>query len=253
MTSRYFIEFSYDGSNYHGIQRQRNSLTIQEVMEESFGKFIGCPVNLVLAGRTDAGVHAKQMYAHFDTEKEFDRNIFCKRLNSMLPKDICIESINLVSNNDHARFDALSRSYRYVISQVKNPFNLKFSYYLKDDLNLNNMNNCCKLLINHYDFKCFSKSNTDVKTYICDISFAEWQKVNNEYIFNITSDRFLRNMVRSIVGTMIDVGRSRISIEDFERILLSRDRGEAGFSVPASGLTLININYENIFLESWKK
>jgi len=253
MTSRYFIEFSYDGSNYHGIQRQPNSLTIQEVIEDNFGKFIGCPINLVLAGRTDAGVHAKQMYAHFDTDIEFDRNIFCKRLNSMLPKDICIESINLVSNNDHARFDALSRSYRYIISQVKNPFNLKFSYYLKDDLDLNNMNNCCKLLINHDDFKCFSKSNTDVKTYICNISFAKWQKVNNEYIFNITSDRFLRNMVRSIVGTMIDVGRSKISIEDFEMILLSRDRGKAGFSVPASGLTLINVNYENIFLESWKK
>ena len=115
------------------------------------------------------------------------------------------------------------------------------------------MNNCSKLLINHDDFKCFSKSNTDVKTYICNISFAKWQKVNNEYIFNITSDRFLRNMVRSIVGTMIDVGRSKISIEDFEMILLSRDRGKAGFSVPASGLTLININYENIFLKSWKK
>ena len=253
MTSRYFIEFSYDGSNYHGIQRQPNSLTIQEVIEVNFEKFIGYPINLVLAGRTDAGVHARQMYAHFDSVKEFDKNIFCKRLNSMLPKDICIESISLVSNDNHARFDALSRSYKYVISQVKNPFNPKFSYYLIDDLDLNNMNKCCKLLINHDDFKCFSKSNTDVKTYICDISFAKWQKVNNEYIFNITSDRFLRNMVRSIVGTMIDVGRSRISVEDFERVLISRDRSEAGFSVPASGLTLININYKNIFLKSWKK
>ena len=251
--TRYFIEFSYDGSNYHGIQKQPNSSTIQEILETNISKYSGSNINLTLAGRTDAGVHAKQMYAHFDTDIEFDRNIFCKRLNSMLPKDICIESINLVSNNDHARFDAISRSYRYIISQVKNPFNLKFSYYLKDDLDLNNMNNCCKLLINHDDFKCFSKSNTDVKTYICNISFAKWQKVNNEYIFNITSDRFLRNMVRSIVGTMIDVGRSKISIEDFEMILLSRDRGKAGFSVPASGLTLININYENIFLESWEK
>ena len=253
MISRYFIEFSYDGSNYHGIQRQPNSLTIQQVIEENFEKFIGCTINLVLAGRTDAGVHARQMYAHFDIEKEFDKNIFCKRLNSMLPKDICIESISLVSDNDHARFDALSRSYKYVISKVKNPFNLKFSYYLKDDLDLNSMNKCCRTLIKNNDFKCFSKSNTDVKTYICDISLAKWEKVDNEYIFNITSDRFLRNMVRSIVGTMIDVGRSKISIEDFEMILLSRDRGKAGFSVPASGLTLININYENIFLESWKK
>lgn len=252
--NRYFAQVEYKGTNYKGFQKQKNSKqTIQQKIEFALSKVANEKISVVCAGRTDAGVHAKQMYAHFDTDKEFDRNIFCKRLNSMLPKDICIESINLVSNNDHARFDALSRSYRYIISQVKNPFNLKFSYYLKDDLDLNNMNKCCKLLINHDDFKCFSKSNTDVKTYICNISFAKWQKVNNEYIFNITSDRFLRNMVRSIVGTMIDVGRSKISIEDFEMILLSRDRGKAGFSVPASGLTLININYENIFLESWKK
>ena len=251
--NRYFIEFSYDGSNYHGIQKQPNSLTIQQVVEENFEKFIGSSINLVLAGRTDTGVHAKQMYAHFDIDQEFDKNIFCSRLNSMLPHDICIKSINLVSNEAHARFDACSRSYEYIISQVKNPFNHKFSYYLKDFLDLNEMNKCCQLLIDHSDFKCFSKSNTDVKTYICDISFAEWQNINNEYVFKITADRFLRNMVRSIVGTMINIGRSKISFEDFEKILISRDRRQAGFSVPASGLMLMNINYKNIFLESWKK
>ena len=171
----------------------------------------------------------------------------------MLPKDICIESINLVSNEAHARFDAVSRSYEYVISNEKNPFKNKFTYYLKDNLDLEKMNECCVDLLDHSDFKCFSKSNTDVKTYICDITSAKWIELNNEFRFNITADRFLRNMVRSIVGTMIDVGRSKISHESFKKILKSRSRSEAGFSVPASGLSLLNIKYNNIFIESWKK
>jgi tRNA pseudouridine38-40 synthase len=251
--SRYFIEFSYDGSDYHGLQKQPNAITIQEVIENNLEKFLGIEINLVLAGRTDAGVHAKQMFAHFDTEMDFKKDILCKRLNTMLPKDICIESVNLVPSEAHARFDAVSRSYEYLISSEKNPFNNKFTYYFKDHLDLNKMNECCLDLIAHSDFKCFSKSNTDVKTYICDITSAEWKELNNEFRFNITADRFLRNMVRSIVGTMIDVGRSRISRENFKKILKSRNRSEAGFSVPASGLSLLNIEYNNIFIESWKK
>ena len=175
--SRYFVEFSYDGSDYHGLQKQPNSITIQEVIENNFEKFIGSEINLVLAGRTDAGVHAKQMYAHFDVEKDFQKDIFCKRLNTMLPKDICIESINLVSKEAHARFDAVSRSYEYVISNEKNPFKNKFTYYFKDHLDLEKMNECCLDLLDHKDFKCFSKSNTDVKTYICDITSAQWKEV----------------------------------------------------------------------------
>ncbi|MDA0885453.1 MAG: tRNA pseudouridine(38-40) synthase TruA [Bacteroidetes bacterium] len=251
--SRYFVEFSYDGSGYHGLQKQPNSITIQEVIENNFEKFIGSEINLVLAGRTDTGVHAKQMFAHFDIEKDFEKDIFCKRLNTMLPEDICIESINLVSNDKHARFDAVSRSYEYVISNEKNPFNNKFTYYFKEFLDLDKMNECCHYLLDQSDFKCFSKSNTDVKTYICDIKSAQWKEINNEYRFNITADRFLRNMVRSIVGTMIDVGRSRISNEGFKKILKSRNRSKAGFSAPASGLTLLSIKYNNIFIETWKK
>ena len=251
--SRYFIEFSYDGSDYHGLQKQPNAITIQEVIENNLEKFLGIEINLVLAGRTDAGVHAKQMFAHFDIEMDFKKDILCKRLNTMLPKDICIESVNLVPSEAHARFDAVSRSYEYLISSEKNPFNNKFTYYFKDHLDLNKMNECCLDLIDHSDFKCFSKSNTDVKTYICDITSAEWKELNNEFSFNITADRFLRNMVRSIVGTMVEVGRSRISRENFKKILESRNRSEAGFSVPASGLSLLNIKYNNIFIESWKK
>lgn len=251
--SRYFVEFSYDGSGYHGLQKQPNSITIQEVIENNFEKFIGSEINLVLAGRTDTGVHAKQMFAHFDIEKDIEKDIFCKRLNNMLPDDLCIESINLVSNDKHARFDAVSRSYEYVISKQKNPFNNKFTYYSKEFLDLDKMNECCHYLLDHSDFKCFSKSNTDVKTYICDVKSAQWKEINNEYRFNITADRFLRNMVRSIVGTMIDVGRSRISNEGFKKILKSRNRSKAGFSAPASGLTLLSIKYNNIFIETWKK
>ncbi len=171
----------------------------------------------------------------------------------MLPEDICIESINLVSDDTHARFDAVSRTYEYVISNRKNPFNNKFTYYFKGFLDLEKMNECCLDLLNHNDFKCFSKSNTDVKTYICDITDAQWKEINNEYRFNITADRFLRNMVRSIVGTMIDIGRSKISNEDFKKILKSRSRSEAGFSVPPSGLSLLSVKYNNIFIETWKK
>ncbi len=250
---RYFIEFSYDGTDYHGLQKQPNAITIQEVIENNLERFFGIEINLVLAGRTDAGVHAKQMFAHFDIYKDFKKDILCKRLNTMLPRDICIESVNLVPNEAHARFDAVSRSYEYLISSKKNPFNNKFTYYFKDHLDLKKMNECCIDLLDNSDFKCFSKSNTDVKTYICDITSAEWKELNNEFRFNITADRFLRNMVRSIVGTMIDVGRSRISRESFKKILKSRNRSEAGFSVPASGLSLLNIKYNNIFIKSWKK
>ena len=251
--SRYFIEFSYDGTNYHGLQKQPNSKTIQESIETNMFKYFGIKSNLTLAGRTDTGVHARQMFAHFDIETEFEQKKFCKSLNMMLPKDISLESLSLVSDESHARFDATSRTYEYFINSKKNPFNYKFAYYLKDKLDIEKMNKSCFRLINHLDFKCFSKSNTDVKTYNCDISVAKWDIMENGFRFNITANRFLRNMVRSIVGTMLEIGRLKISDMDFQKILDSRDRSEAGFSVPASGLFLTNVTYNEKFIKIWRK
>ena len=250
---RYFIEFSYDGSSYHGLQKQPNSETIQECIEFNMSKFLGLNIDLTLAGRTDTGVHARQMFAHFDIDIDFSQDNFCRSLNMMLPKDICVESLSLVDENDHARFDAISRTYEYFINSKKNPFNYKYAYYIRDELDIVKMNKSCSKLLNHTDFKCFSKSNTDVKTFDCDISFAKWDMIEGGYKFTITSNRFLRNMVRSIVGTMIDIGRLKVSQTDFQKILDSRNRSEAGLSVPALGLFLNNIKYEEIILEIWKK
>lgn len=250
---RYFIEFSYDGSNYHGIQKQPNSLTIQEILEVNISKYSGFTIKLILAGRTDAGVHAKQMFAHFDIDIDFDKKNFCRSLNMMVPKDICIECLYQVNIDSHARFDAINRTYDYYIGSKKDPFNYKFQYYLKDRLDVDKMNDSCIRLINHKNFKCFSKSNTDVKTYFCNIEYAEWVVLQNGYRFSITANRFLRNMVRSIVGTMIEIGRYKITDEDFQKILDSEDRRNAGYSVPASGLFLSNVTYKNIFKTSWKK
>ena len=250
---RYFIEFSYDGSSYHGLQKQPNSETIQECIEFNMSKFLGLNIDLTLAGRTDTGVHARQMFAHFDIDIDFSQDNFCRSLNMMLPKDICVESLSLVNENDHARFDAISRTYEYFINLKKNPFNYKLAYYIRDELDIVKMNKSCSKLLNHTDFKCFSKSNTDVKTFDCDISFAKWDMIEGGYKFTITSNRFLRNMVRSIVGTMIDIGRLKVSQTDFQKILDSRNRSEAGLSVPALGLFLNNIKYEEIILEIWKK
>ena len=250
---RYFIEFSYDGSNYHGIQKQPNSLTIQEILETDISKYSGSNINLTLAGRTDAGVHAKQMFAHFDVDYDFDKTNFCRSLNMMIPKDICIESLSQVTEDSHARFDALNRTYEYFISSKKDPFNYKFSYFFRDKLDLDKMNESSQRLIKHKNFKCFSKSNTDVKTYDCDIQFAEWNIYENGYKFSIRANRFLRNMVRSIVGTMIEIGTQKITDKDFQIILDSKDRRKAGYSVPASGLFLTNINYKKIFETSWRK
>ena len=250
--NRYFLEFSYDGTNYHGLQKQLNSDTIQDTLETKISEYIGVKSNITLAGRTDTGVHAKQMFAHIDIVDDFDKTKFCKSLNMMLPKDICIESLYLTNDDSHARFDAISRTYKYYITNKKEPFNYRFSYYVKDMLDVVKMNKCCNNLTEYIDFKCFSKSNTDVKTYDCNITKASWKKLDDGLVFEITANRFLRNMVRSIVGTMIEIGRQKISQKDFQKILDSRDRKKAGFSVPASGLFITNIKYEDIFKKKWK-
>lgn len=244
---RYFIELSYFGKAYHGWQNQPNSISVQEVLEKNLSKLLRSETGIVGAGRTDAGVHARQMFAHFDTDEKIDTSKMKYKLNSMLPKDIAIEDIFRVKDDAHARFDALSRSYEYHIMPQKDAFSQDFAWYLKHELDLFKMNQAAAVLLEYTNFKCFSRSRTDVRTYNCRIDRAEWVRKGNMLIFHITADRFLRNMVRAVVGTIIDIGKGKYTVEHMHRVIQSEDRGEAGPSVPAHGLYLTGIVYpENI-------
>ena len=242
---RYFIEISYLGTNYHGWQSQPNAITIQEITENCFSKILNNPVKLVAAGRTDAGVHAKQMYAHFESDIIInDIKSFEHKVNSFLPKDIVVRKLILVHNNAHARFDALCREYEYHISLKKNPFKIDKAYFFKKSLDIKKMNKCCNIMLQYTNFKSFSKSKTDVKTYDCKIYEAKWMLNENSLIFKIKADRFLRNMVRAIVGTLIEIGLGKITEKEFKLIIEKKDRQLAGFSVPAHALFLKNIDYD---------
>ena len=240
---RYFIELSYNGKAYHGWQNQPNAITVQEVLEKALSTILKSEISIVGAGRTDAGVHASQMFAHFDYDQNFESKDLVYKLNSFLPKDVAIQQIFKVKPEAHARFDAVSRTYHYKVSTSKNVFDYDFAYEVQLPLNVDAMNKACKILFEYRDFQCFSKSNTDVKTYNCDIKEAYWTSNNNQLIFTITADRFLRNMVRAIVGTMVNIGLGKLKSEDLHAIIKSKDRGEAGFSVPAHGLYLTEIVY----------
>ncbi|MNQ05657.1 tRNA pseudouridine synthase A [compost metagenome] len=198
------------------------------------------------AGRTDTGVHASEMYGHFDTEKTLDIPVLVYKLNSYLPKDIAIFDIILVPDDAHCRFDATKRTYEYHINTVKNPFLQELSWYVTQKLDVNLMNQAAQLLLKHTDFQCFSKVNTDVNTFDCTIFEAYWKQENEKLIFTISANRFLRNMVRAIVGTLINIGLHKITLADFENIIASKSREKAGFSVPAHGLYLTNIYYDYI-------
>ncbi len=200
-------------------------------------------IKLAGAGRTDTGVHAKQMYAHFDVPSAIDFSELVYRLNSFLPDDIAIHKVYRVGDTAHARFDALERTYEYWVTQKKNPFLQEGAYYLSHPLDVDAMNRAAALLLEHTDFECFSKSNTDVKTYLCHLKQAAWHVDGEKLVFTITADRFLRNMVRAIVGTLLDVGLGKKSIANVNSIIKSKDRGEAGTSVPAKGLYLTRVIY----------
>ena len=248
---RYFIEFSYDGLGFHGWQRQPNALGIQEVIEDGLSKILKKKTSIIGAGRTDTGVHARQMFAHFNASVE-DRYLkdLVFLLNNYLPKSINIISLKNVKLKAHARFDAIERTYEYYISTVKDPFTNSYHYFLKNVPDIFLMNQASKFLLNYKDFKCFSKSHTDVKSFLCDVKNASWSKKESQIVFSITSNRFLRNMVRSIVGTLLEIGLKKRSIQDMKLIIESRDRSKAGFSVPAKGLFLTKIIYpSNVFLK----
>lgn len=240
---RYFIELQYHGKNYHGWQQQLNAITIQETLNKALSLLLKLPINVMGAGRTDTGVHASQFFAHFDFKIEIEVAKLKYKLNSILPLDIVIKNIFKVQDQAHVRFDAISRSYEYRIYLGKNPFLRETTWQIPLNPSVEKMNEAANLLLHYQDFKCFSKSKTDVNTYNCTITEAVWKQEGNLLIFHITADRFLRNMVRAIVGTLIKVGLGKISMDDFKKIIESRNRSKAGVSVPPQGLFLTKIIY----------
>lgn len=243
---RYFIKLAYNGTQYHGWQYQPNATSVQETMNKAFSVILNKEISLVGAGRTDTGVHAKEMYAHFDFETQIDTTNLIHKLNSYLPKDIVVYAVFLVANDAHVRFDASKRTYEYHINTFKDAFLQEQSWYFHQKLDIDLMNEAATILLKHTDFQCFSKVNTDVNTFDCSIFEAYWKTENEKLIFTISANRFLRNMVRSIVGTLINIGLHKISLNDFELIIKSKSRDKAGFSVPAHGLYLTKIEYDYI-------
>ena len=243
---RYFIELAYKGTQYHGWQYQPNAASVQETLNSALTMLFRVPIDIVGAGRTDAGVHARQMFAHFDLETEIDVPYYIHKLNSFLPKDIAIIDIHKVHDEAHARFDASKRTYEYHIHRKKDAFASDDSWYYSLPLDVKKMNEACQLLFKYIDFECFSKTHTDVNTFNCSIYQAQWEQIGDKLIFTVAADRFLRNMVRAIVGTMIEIGKGKISLNDFVTIIEGKDRSKAGFSVPAHGLFLTKIEYSYI-------
>ena len=243
---RYFIKLAYNGTNYHGWQVQPNASSVQETLNNALSVILNSDINSMGAGRTDTGVHAKEMFAHFDYTPTLEIESTLHKLNSYLPKDIAIYDIIPVHQDAHARFDAKKRTYQYHISFVKDVFSQEECWYYHQNLEVELMNQAAKILLSHTDFQCFSKVNTDVNTFNCTIYEAYWKQENNQLIFTISADRFLRNMVRAIVGTLVNVGLHKITLSDFNSIIVNKNRSEAGFSVPAQGLFLTKIEYEYI-------
>jgi len=243
---RYFIELSYNGKNYHGWQIQPNAVSVQEIVTKALSTVLRVKVDIMGAGRTDAGVHALQLFAHFDIDFKLDEEESKHKLNAFLPDDIVIAAISLVNDDAHARFDATSRSYEYRIWLGRNPFLLDTTLQLyQQKLDIKKMNEAAAILLEYTNFKSFSKSKTDVKTYNCNIIEAKWVLDSKLLTFHITADRFLRNMVRAIVGTLIAVGLNKKTKEDLVAIIKSEDRSKAGVSVPPQGLFLTRVAYKN--------
>ena len=241
---RFFITLSFDGTNYHGWQIQPNSDSVQQRLQEALSTLLRQPIEVVGAGRTDTGVHARMMVAHFDWEELIDGKQLAYKLNKFLPQDIAVQEVRLVDEEKHARFSATSRTYHYFIHMRKDPFQQAYSWQVPFKLDFEKMNEAAKVLLEYKDFTSFSKVNTDTKTNLCNVKEAFWEEIApDRWRFTITANRFLRNMVRAIVGTLVEVGRGRLSPEDVRRIIEAKDRCSAGESVPAKGLFLVDIKY----------
>jgi len=250
---RYFIRFAYDGTAFHGSQRQPNGITVQQTMEQALAMIFREEVPLTFAGRTDAGVHAREMYAHFDIPDDNSKLLIQNskfRLNGILPDSIAIFDMYPVTDDAHARFSATRRTYEYHIVDHKDPFLCQQATRVRPGLDFAAMNEAARLLIGKQDFASFCRTNTDVKTTICDLTRAEWKELGNGHaVFTIAADRFLRNMVRAVVGTLFEVGRGKITKEQFAQVITQHNRCAAGDSAPAEGLFLTHIEYpQDIFL-----
>jgi tRNA pseudouridine38-40 synthase len=247
---RYCIEIAFDGTNYHGWQNQPNDISVQEVLEKNMSLLFQHKIILVGASRTDAGVHIQQTYAHFDTEKELPTQMM-RRLNFMLPPDIAVKNLRPVSPTFHTRFDAIQRTYHYYICYQKNPFNTNRVYlYPYDKLNVEAMNEACAFLKTCYNFEAFCKRNADNKTTHCRIDFMQWTLQNdNELVFCVKADRYLRGMVKGLVGTMIKVGRGIYSLKDLEKLMASQDKSMVSFAVPGRALYLTEVLYGKEFYD----
>jgi tRNA pseudouridine38-40 synthase len=243
--NRYFIQLAYDGTLYHGWQIQPNALTVQELLDKAMSIYFRCKVETLGCGRTDSGVHATDFYAHFDLEnveqKKVDNAV--ASINALLPYQIAVKKIIAVTDHAHARFDATARAYKYYVHYDKDPFKLNRSWLVKDKLNVDLMNKAAEELYNYIDFSCFSKSNTQTFTNNCTITKAIFEEIEGGLVFTIKADRFLRNMVRAIMGTLVRVGKGEIDVNDFKNIIESKNRSNAGQSVPACGLYLVKIEY----------
>lgn len=248
---RYFLRLAYDGTRFHGWQRQPNALSVQQKLEEGLSTILSEPIEVVGAGRTDAGVHAREFYAHFDSRPIDNLEKFLSSLNKMVGKDIALYSLLRVKDDAHARFDALSRTYNYMITTVKNPFLTDYAHKIERVPDIELMNEAAQILLSTEDFTSFAKLHADTKTNICRLMKAQWtyDPSKNLLTFEIKADRFLRNMVRAVVGTLLKVGNHKATIEQFEEIIQKRDRCAAGVSMPANGLYLTEVAYpENIFI-----
>lgn len=244
---RYFLHLAYNGASYCGWQRQPNAIAVQQIIEDALSTMFRVPVPIVGAGRTDAGVHAGCMYAHFDVEEPIENtDKFLRSLNHLCGKDIAIFRIIPVHDDAHARFDAVARTYKYFISETKTPFMYPYSWYVHGGLDIKAMNQAAALLLETTDFTSFAKLHSDAKTNICNVTYAAWCKEGDYLVFTIMADRFLRNMVRAVVGTLIEVGRGKMSLKDFKRVIASKNRCAAGTSVPPHGLFLYDVKYPYI-------
>lgn len=247
---RYFFEVSYNGTAFHGWQKQPNAVTVQELIEQALFTFFRTNIEIVGSGRTDTGVHCRQQFFHADFQNEIksiEQALF--RLNRILPAEIALLNIYEVEPESHARFDALDRYYEYIITTQKNPHLIQLAHLFQKPLDWENMNSAAALLKGEHDFESFSKVKTDVNTFICTIFEAEWKDRGAEKVFCIRGNRFLRGMVRAIVGTLLEVGKGNISVEDFAQIIANKDRKKAGMAAPPEGLYLTQVNYPKGFFK----
>lgn len=249
---RYALQLSYFGSRYHGWQKQNNAHTVQAEVDKALSLLLRENIETVGCGRTDTGVHAKDYLLHFDTNHTCDDNLVY-RLNKLLPEDIAIHNIRLVSDFFHARFDASLRGYAYHIHQRKNAFLQERSWYYPMQLDVEAMNKAAAILLQHSNFQCFSKTNTQVYTFECKVTRARWVQKDAELVFEIEANRFLRNMVRAIVGTLLEVGKGILTMEGFHKIILNGTRSDAGQSVPAHGLYLCKVDYNEVTFDLNRK